>query len=354
MLFPSLRVLSAAAIWIFPILIPAHLRADDLYVLSIQGEITKVTSTGVASHYASLGGVSDRLAIDSKGNLFATVAHSDPARHRVVDLVQIAPNGAVSLFVPGVGAQALAVNSRDELLVINEKTLFKVTSAGSLNQIATGSGFDYGMAFDGRGDLFVAGFHDGSIAKILLSGGDISPATSGFIPGRVNFPTLTQVVSAWMKSIAGQDLKHPTSLAFGPDGNLYVGSDNAQGGQAPGSTIFKVTQDGTISKLAKGGIESAILAFDSQGTLYMADSATGIIYKVSDQGALTVFVSGLQAPVGLVFSPGLKLSPVTQTSTATNVTRVGTALALMVGLVLALRLFFKLRGVRTYRHSGRV
>lgn len=85
------------------------------------------------------------------------------------------------------------------------------------------------------------------------------------------------------------DILNPTSLAFGPDGYLYVSSRHA-------GKVLRVNERGTVSPFAEHlGIATG-LAFDSQGRLYVGDRH-GTIHQISDTGATRVFVSKLEASV---------------------------------------------------------
>ena len=75
---------------------------------------------------------------------------------------------------------------------------------------------------------------------------------------------------------------NPTSLAFGPDGDLYVSSRHT-------GKILRVDQHSTVSTVAEDlGIVTG-LAFDSQGRLHAGDRS-GTVYRLSDSGASEVLV----------------------------------------------------------------
>jgi sugar lactone lactonase YvrE len=73
-----------------------------------------------------------------------------------------------------------------------------------------------------------------------------------------------------------EGILNPTSLAFGPDGDLYVSSRHE-------GTVFRVDMQGHVSPLATNlGIATG-LAFDALGQLYVGDRR-GAIYRVSEAG----------------------------------------------------------------------
>ena len=76
-------------------------------------------------------------------------------------------------------------------------------------------------------------------------------------------------------------IANPTSLAFGPDGVLYISSRHE-------GTVYRVNRQGTASSFATQlGITTG-LAFDAQGRLYVGDRR-GAIMQVAENGTSRVF-----------------------------------------------------------------
>ena len=73
-----------------------------------------------------------------------------------------------------------------------------------------------------------------------------------------------------------------TSLAFGPDGQLYVSS------RFEGS-VYRITADGTHEQVASDMGVACGLAFDAEGSMYVGDRS-GTIFKVRD-GKTTPFAT---------------------------------------------------------------
>src|SRR6266852_4469991 len=76
-------------------------------------------------------------------------------------------------------------------------------------------------------------------------------------------------------------IANPTSLAFGPDGFLYISSRHE-------GIVYRVNRQGTASSFATQlGIATG-LAFDAQGRLYVGDRR-GAILQVAENGTFRVF-----------------------------------------------------------------
>src|SRR5215470_16646114 len=77
-------------------------------------------------------------------------------------------------------------------------------------------------------------------------------------------------------------IANPTSLAFGPDGFLYISSRHE-------GIVYRVNRQGAASSFATQlGIATG-LAFDVQGRLYVGDRR-GAILQVAENGTFRVFV----------------------------------------------------------------
>ncbi len=129
-----------------------------------------------------------------------------------------------------------------------------------------------GLAFDGKGDLFVANRHGNSVIEM-----DTNGAKSTFASG----------------------LNGPLSLAFDGAGDLFVGNT--------GGNIIEITPNGERSTFAFGLNGVIGLAFDETGNLFEADQNSGNIYKFAPDGTYTTFASGLNYNgLAIQFSPALQ------------------------------------------------
>jgi gluconolactonase len=78
-------------------------------------------------------------------------------------------------------------------------------------------------------------------------------------------------------------LDHPECLAFDDQGRLYAGGEAGQ--------IFRITGD-TIEEYANTGGGVGGIALDGDWNLYECNYGTGLVNKVEQNGAITVYSSG--------------------------------------------------------------
>jgi sugar lactone lactonase YvrE len=169
----------------------------------------------------------------------------------------------------------VAFDPDSELFVTNRNDgeVCRIVRGEDAVPYATGLGIATGLAFDREGVMFV-GDRSGTIYRI--------PA-----PGRVeSFATLEPSVAAY-------------HLAFGPDGRLYVTAP----GLASFESVFAIDTLGNVEKYFRGLGRPQGIAFDSEGTLYVASCYKGRhgITRISpDAKTAEHFVSGNNV-VGLCF-----------------------------------------------------
>lgn len=125
-----------------------------------------------------------------------------------------------------------------------------------------------GIAFDAKGDLYVAAGPFGEVMRI--AGADLNPAQPG----------LAQTFATGMPGANG--------IAFDQRGNLYV-SGGASGivyrvGASGGAAQAVAHIEKNVRTLPDGKTQQAIVAngleFDAQGVLHVADTSRGAVWKV--------------------------------------------------------------------------
>jgi sugar lactone lactonase YvrE len=198
-----------------------------------------------------------------------------------------------------------------DLFVVDSSAgaIVKYNPAGTKTTFLGGFTTPTGIAFDSKGNIFVADGNPGSstISKITPTGIKTLFASGFSIPQALAFDnsgnlfvsdtlagTITKISPTGTKTPFASGLGAPVGLAFDKAGNLYEADNNT--GQ-----IFKFTPGGTKTPFASGLGDPFGLAFDSGGTLFVSSSNAGTVRKVSAAGTVTPFASALGAPRGIAF-----------------------------------------------------
>ena len=194
------------------------------------------------------------------------------------------------------GAQGLAYGANGATLYVASSNLNQIVRYNGVNGtfsdlvVASGSGGlmqPYGLILRNN-DIFVASYGTNSIKHYNTSGAYLGDFVTSGLGG----------------------LLKPTSLAFGPDGQLYVASSgNDKVLKYDGATGAFV---GTFIASGSGGLDRPIdVKFGSDNNLYVSSSLTNSVLKYDGAtGAfVSTFVAGggaadLQNPWGLGFNGG--------------------------------------------------
>ena len=149
---------------------------------------------------------------------------------------------------------------------LSNKEIDKFPPAGTPKTVFVSGFFADALAFDVRGNLFVADTARGKIVEVTPGGVATDFATIG----------------------------NPMGLAFDATGNLFV-SDASTG------SIIKLTPAGVSSTFVSGLSGPFGLAFDRNGNLFVSEVNVGMISKFTPTKVKTTFASGLNSPEGLAF-----------------------------------------------------
>ena len=262
-----------------------------------------------------------------------------------------APYGSERIFASGLlRARGLAFDRSGNLFVATLDTaslfdgrgqILKFAPDGTATVFAAELDFPEGLAFDGAGNLYVA------LSDLLLSGQAFSPGHFPYVPhlpGRViefapsgarreiifdpttfhqnigvavdaqdhlfvadNLQLAIYLISpnaaigtASTINIFASLPNSPIGLAFGGAGNLYVSDTD------PFNTlgnITKIAPDGTQTPFVSGLGALRGLAFDSNGNLFAAGNSNNVIYKITPDGSVSIFATGLVTPQFLAVEP---------------------------------------------------
>jgi len=249
-----------------------------------------------------------RMATDSLGNLYIA-----DMTNKVIE--RVTPGGTLSI-VAGTGSggaptpgpatssalqspSGVAVDSLGNLFISDDVrcVISKVDTTGQLSIVAgngtcddptpgpaTSSALHYpnDVAVDSLGNLFIGGYEQ-FVEKVTPDG------TLSIFAGNGSFgdPTPGPATSSAMS--------YPVGMAVDSAGNLFIASGS--------NVILKVTPDGTLSIVAGNGsfgaptpgpaTSSALqgpndVAVDSAGNLFIADTGSNMIEKVTPEGTLSI------------------------------------------------------------------
>ena len=87
---------------------------------------------------------------------------------------------------------------------------------------------------------------------------------------------------------------------FDREGNLYVTYSGTRGQQVPVS-IFRVRPDGTRETFCTSLVNPTSMAFGPEGDLYVSSRFEGVVYRVTADGSIARFATDLGVPCGIAF-----------------------------------------------------
>ena len=130
----------------------------------------------------------------------------------------------------------------------------------------------------------------------------------------------------WRRSFA-TGLHQVDNPAFDRDGNLYVTYSGTRGQQVPVS-IFRVRPDGTREPFCTGLVNPTSMALGPDGDLYVSSRFEGNVYRVKADGAVEPFATDLGVACGLAFDQDGTLFVGDRSGTIFRVDRTGQATTL--------------------------
>lgn len=145
---------------------------------------------------------------------------------------------------------------------------------------------------------------------------------AGLLPVRVDGAEGGCVIDVGVPIAAG--LHQVDNPAFDAFGNLYVTYSGSRGQQVPVS-IFKVTPAGTRESFSSAVTNPTSMAFSPDGTLFVSSRFEGAVYRLLDDGSAEVFASDLGIACGLAFAPDGTLFVGDRSGTVFEVARSGVA-----------------------------
>jgi uncharacterized protein (TIGR03437 family) len=226
-----------------------------------------------ASALAAIFSQTEGIAIDSSGTIY--VADANDNRVRRINL-----DGSIQT-VAGTGVAGFAGDSGP-------------SKAALLS-------YPYGTVVDAQGNLYIADLGNARVRKISPDGTIRTIAGGGtIVPG----------ANGDGGPATSAQLLEPRNVAVDPDGTLYISDFGAHHVYrvGPGGTLTTLAGRGSAGFSGDGGASQlaqlnspAGLASDSNGALYIADSANNRIRRVYEGVITTVY--NVAGPTGVAISP---------------------------------------------------
>jgi sugar lactone lactonase YvrE len=156
-----------------------------------------------------------------------------------------------------------------------------------------------GFAVDGLSDVFLgdapARISFASSRRLVITIPD--EMDGGLAAVHVGDLTLAHVSigAAWATGLHQVD-----NPAFDRDGNLFVTYSGSRGQEAPVS-IFRVTPAGTREPFSSGIVNATSMAFGPDGRLYVSSRFEGAVYRIAGDGTPEQVASDLGVACGIAF-----------------------------------------------------
>jgi len=206
------------------------------------GTVARITPDGRVSRFAKGFSAPHDLAFDASGYLYV----ADTGANRVA---RVSPDGSVTTYITGLNAPVdLAFHPNGELFVceLYAGTVTAYKSAKKVKVVASSLDKPHGLAFDSTGATYINEWSGNRIMKLNRKG--------RLLPVAV--------------------VQDPVGIAIGKSGDLYVAQPQA-------GKVTRVKVDGTLITLIEGLNEPRDPAFDEAGNLFVAETGTGRILKMT-------------------------------------------------------------------------
>ena len=115
------------------------------------------------------------------------------------------------------------------------------------------------------------------------------------IPGVSDGAAYISIGTPWATGLHQVD-----SPAFDAEGNLFVSYSGSRGHEAPVS-IFRATRNGTREPFVSGIVNATSMALGPDGQLYVSSRFEGAVYRIDDAGAHDQVASDLGVACGIAF-----------------------------------------------------
>lgn len=148
----------------------------------------------------------------------------------------------------------------------------------------------------------------GTVAAPIVIGSDsfiIARVPEGVSAKELTIGTDHQLSAPWTCEIGTQiaDSVHPVANpVVDRHGNIYTTFSGSPGQKTPVS-IFRIDATDRSRPFVTDLMNATGLAFDAEGVLYASSRHEGVVYQISPEGNMSVYVEGMGVATGVAFDP---------------------------------------------------
>ncbi len=246
--------------------------------------------------------------LTSTGTITQTAAITAPtlsaAAHSGITLTN-AGNGVTSFTASNTISGAVSLADATATLTVPSITQPAAVAGTNISVTNTGNLIVTGSVTSGLGTVILQedSAAAGTGTLTLNSGAAVTSANTGSSSITLRGAALNLQTGSTVSAVAPTvttfvpntiGLNVPQFAALDAQGNLYVANNG-------NNTVSKITPQGVVSTFVSGLAGPEGLAFDAAGNLYVANNGSSTVSKITPQGVASTFVSGLAAPEGLAF-----------------------------------------------------
>ena len=220
--------------------------------------------------------------------------------HPVANPAYDRDNGAIYTTLSGSRGQKVPVS------------VYKITPDGESEPFLTDLINPTGLAFSPAGEMFITSRYDGTVYRVtpfkeaeefahnlgIATGIAFDPDGRMFVGDRSGTIFLVNEIGEGTPFATLEPSVAAYHLAFGPDGNLYVTGPTL----SSFDSIIRISPDGEVTRFFSGMGRPQGLAFDREGNLYVAASRRGHrgIIKITPDAEAEMVAAGIGI-IGLCF-----------------------------------------------------
>ncbi len=117
-------------------------------------------------------------------------------------------------------------------------------------------------------------------------------------------PPVAAPFEPFVETVAGPIAAGSGGMDVDGAGNIYMADFGATLQGPPGTTVWRITPEGSVEPWATGLVGASGNDFDSEGNLLQSNVANGTVSRIAPDGTATTLATGLRAPVGIETARG--------------------------------------------------